>query len=207
MNYLAKRLAGFLADNSSRSVHTDELRYGIEIVLGALLQIILVAIAAVLAGILKETITVMLTAFLYRRYTGGVHCEKYYRCTVSTIFTLLIIGKAAAMFTIDYMWVSMTLVLLLSLYLIFTVVPVDNPVLTIDDPMQRRKMKTGAMTVLLTMLTVSSLLIIKFQLNSFGTAILLGLFWQDITLFRPGIIYIHAWDKLFGTLEHLLERR
>lgn len=207
MHNFAQRLAGFLADNSSRPVHADELRYGIEIVLGALLQIILVAIAAVLAGILKETITVMLTVFLYRRYTGGVHCEKYYRCTVSTIFTVLIIGKAAAMFTIDYMWVSIALVLLLSSYLIHKVVPVDNPVLAIDDPVQRRKMKTGAMTVLLAMLTVSSLLIINFQLDSIGTAILLGLFWQDITLFRPGIVYIHAWDKLFGSLEHLLERR
>lgn len=207
MNYLAKHLAGFLADNSSRPVHTDELRYGIEIVLGALLQIILVAIAAVLAGVLKETITVMLTAFLYRRYTGGVHCEKYYRCTVSTIFTVLIIGKAATMLTIGYMWVSIALVLLLSLYLIYKVVPVDNPVLVIDDPVQRRKMKTGAMTVLLAMLTVSSLLIIKFQLDSLGIAILLGLFWQDLTLFRPGIVYIHAWDKLFGSLEYLLERR
>lgn len=207
MNSIAQRLAGFLAGNSSRPVHVDELRYGIEIVLGALLQIILVAIAAAIVGILKETMAVMLTAFLYRRYTGGVHCEKYYRCTVVTIFTLLILGKAAVLLTVDYWWAEVALVLLLSLYLIHKVAPVDNPTLVIDDPGQRRQMKKGATTVLLVMIIIASVFVMQLQFHSAATAILLGLLWQDLTLFRPGIVYIHMWDKLLGSLEPLWERR
>lgn len=207
MHSLAQRMAGFLAGNSTRPVHTDELRYGIEIVLGALLQILLVAIVAAVAGLLQETIAVMLTVLLYRRYTGGEHCEKYYRCTMSTLFTVLILGKAAALFPADYWGAGVGLILVLSLYLIDKVVPADNPVLRIDDPGQRRQMKIGAIAVLLAMLTFASILILGFQFNSLGIAILLGLFWQDLTLFRPGIVYIHAWDKLFVSLERLWERR
>jgi accessory gene regulator B len=197
-------MAGFLEENSSRTVNADELRYGIEIVLGALLQIILIAIAAAVAGILKETMAALLTVFLYRRYTGGEHCEKYYRCTISTLFTVLILGKAAALLSSSYWWAGTTFVLLLSFYLIKKVVPVDNPVLRIDDPGQRRQMKVGAMAVLLVLLTVSSILIMLFSLEPLGSAILLGLFWQDITLFRPGILYIQAWDKFFDSMEQLL---
>ena len=207
MHNLAQRLAGILAENSSQTVHTDELRYGIEIVLGALLQIILVALAAAVANILIETMAVLITLFLYRRYTGGEHCETYYRCTVSTIFTVLILGKAAALLSADYWRIAMIMVCLLSSYLIYKVVPADNPVLTIDDPGQRQQMKIGAMAVLLAMLIVSSVFVVKYHQNAVGAAILLGLFWQDLTLFRPGKIYINVWDKLFGSLERLLERR
>lgn len=207
MNSLAKRMAGFLADNSTRPVQADELRYGIEIVLGALLQIVLVGIAAAAADLFKETMTVLFTVFLYRRYTGGKHCEKYYRCTVSTLFTVLILGMAAALITVDYWWLETALVLLLSLYLIDKVAPVDNPALINDDPEQRRRMKMGATVILLILLAFSSVLVLKFQLPSVGSAILLGLFWQDLTLFRPGMLYIHAWDKLLGSLELLWERR
>jgi accessory gene regulator B len=207
MHNLAQRLAGILAENSSQMVHTDELRYGIEIVLGALLQIILVALVASVANIFKETLAVIFTVFLYRRYTGGEHCETYYRCTVSTLFTVLILGKVAAVLSVEYWSIAMSMVLLLSSYLVYKVVPVDNPVLAIDDPRQRRQMKIGAMGVLLVMLVVSSVLVVQYQQNAVGAAILIGLFWQDLTLFRPGKIYINMWDKLFSFLEHLLERR
>lgn len=43
MNLLARKLAHLLVENSDDTFFEDEIRYGLEIVLGALLQIVLIA--------------------------------------------------------------------------------------------------------------------------------------------------------------------
>lgn len=206
MNRLAQLLANTLSQYSVSSVNVDEVRYGIEIVLGAMVQILLVAIAAIIVGVCGETMLALLTAFVYRRYTGGIHCEKYYRCTITTIINFLLLGIIAIHIPIQYQWLYIVIVSCTSILLIKLAVPVDNPILVISDPLQRKIMKVGAFYVFIVMLVISTGLILL-EKQSLGIAILLGLLWQDITLIKPGKIYINAWDRFFENLEQLVERR
>jgi accessory gene regulator B len=71
-----------------RNINEDNIRYGMEIFLGALLQIVILLSIAWVLGIIKPTAAIVCASGFYRRLAGGAHCGRYYRCTIFSIYTL-----------------------------------------------------------------------------------------------------------------------
>ena len=204
MNYLAKKLAHMLAKYANDSFFEDEIRYGIEIALGSLFQIALIVLLALLLGIWKEVLAIIITAVLYRRYSGGPHCNAYYRCTITSLVTFITLGFIAEYIPTDYLPVYIICLTVLSAFVIHDYVPVDNPINIITDESVRRKRQQQSYLVLLLLLAI---IVVGYLIEQkiLVISILLGLFWQNFTLIPLGHAFVHLWDKLFDGIEKLFK--
>ncbi|MDD3363465.1 MAG: accessory gene regulator B family protein [Syntrophomonas sp.] len=205
MNSLAKKLAHLLAENASHSVLEDEIRYGLEIALGGLLQAIIIMVVALLLGIGKEVLAIITTAALYRRYSGGPHCQAYYRCTITSLVSFVVLGYVSRYIPANYLSGYIIGLAIMSLYLIHYYVPVDNPINPITDESTKRKRKIKSYWILLLVLLASTVFGEIMDKKLVAIALLLGMFWQNFTLLPWGHTYVHLWDQFFEKTEKFLK--
>ena len=204
MNLLAKKLAHLLVENTDDPFYEDEIRYGLEIVLGALLQIILIALAAMFLGIVKEVLAIVCTAALYRRYSGGPHCKTYYRCTITSLIIFIAMGFIVKYVPVYYLPVYITCLAICSALVIHFYVPVDNPINIITDQfiIKKRKQQSYLILLLFLLIMIGGYLL---KQELLVIAVLLGLLWQNFTLLPWGQAFINLWDQLFERIEELLK--
>ncbi len=62
MNHFAKKLAHLLTRNSQATIEEDEVRYGIEVMLGSLLQLVLVLGSAYWLNLFYEASGILLVS-------------------------------------------------------------------------------------------------------------------------------------------------
>lgn len=203
MNLMARKLAHLLAENSNGSFFEDEIRYGLEIALGALWQIIIIALTALLLGIAKEVLSVALSAAVYRRYSGGPHCQTFYRCTLTSLVTFVGLGYISRNIPFSYLSFYIAFIAAFTVLIIHSRVPVDNPINPISDKqiIRKRKQKSYFMVFLVLLASIYTGYISEGKLVSI--ALLLGLLWQNFTLLPWGRSYIYLWDRLFDKVEKL----
>jgi len=204
MKQFAQKLAHLLAQNSHKTVHEDELRYGIEVLLGSFLQAVLLLALSFLSGLFYEAVGIMMASALYRRYSGGAHCTAYYRCTLTSIITFLPLAYLVRL-SLPYLnlavIISTSLVLLLITWL---KAPVDNPAKPITDSLQRQSLRRKALLMALVLCLIAVGLL--FVSPRWSAAIMMGLLWQSITLTKPGHIYISLWDNLLLNIEKIIRK-
>lgn len=206
MNQLAKKLAHLLVENADDVYFEDEIRYGLEIVLGALLQLVLITLAALLLGIVKEVLAMVCTAALYRRYSGGPHCKTYFRCTVTSLIIFITLGFFVKFVPVCYLPVYITCLAIFSVFVIHFYVPVDNPINIIDDELIIKKCKQRAYCILLLLLLIM-MCGYFWHYDLLVTAVLLGLLWQNFTLLPWGQTFIGLWDQLLARIEEFPKRK
>ncbi len=204
MKQFAQKLAHLLAQNSHKTVHEDELRYGIEVLLGSFLQAVLLLALSFLSGLFYEAVGIMMASALYRRYSGGAHCTAYYRCTLTSIITFLPLAYLVRL-SLPYLnlavIISTSLVLLLITWL---KAPVDNPAKPITDSLQRQSLRRKALLMALVLCLIAVGLL--FVSPRWSAAIMMGLLWQSITLTKPGHIYMSLWDNLLLNIEKIIRK-
>jgi len=207
MNRLARKLAHLLAENAGNSsYHEDEVRYGLEIFLGGLLQIIIIMAVALLLGIAKEVLAIIIPAAVYRRYADGPHCQAYYRCTIASLVNFILLGYISRYIPTNYLPMYITPLIVLTILIIHYYVPAENPINPVTDEAIRRTRKQKSYLVMLVILLISMFAAYYMEEKPVAIAILLGLFWQNITLLPGGQAYIHLWDRFFETIEEKLKR-
>lgn len=201
MHNLAVRLSEFLARNSNFQGSQDEIRYGLEVFLGAAFQVVIIIGIAFSLGIGKEVAIILISAALLRRYSGGIHCQAYYRCTLCGIFVFTGLGCLAHVVKTDYFAVVFPLSLLLAGMIVYWKAPVDNPANPIVDVGKRQSLKYKSIAILL-MLFVTAFVAGQIGYAVAATSILIGLLWQSFTLTPGGHLFINTWDKVFASIEN-----
>ena len=206
MHYLAQKLARNLKAHSEQTADEDVIRYGAEVALGALFQLSIFMAAAYLCGLFYEMAGILAASALLRRYSGGAHCSKYYRCTLSGLFTYLFLAYLLRYISPEYYIFYLTAAALVCYGLIYRLAPVDNPAKRIIDPIQRRRLRNKSYAVV-TVLLLLSVIFRHQDCPVMALALLLGLLWQSFTLTSGGGQFIAAWDRFLLRIEILLERR
>ncbi|MEA4925098.1 MAG: accessory gene regulator B family protein [Syntrophomonadaceae bacterium] len=207
MNLIAKRLAHLLAENAPDTFYEDEIRYGLEIYLGALFQLLLIILVAMLLGIAGEVAVVAMAAALYRRYSGGAHCQAFYRCTLTSLVAFNLFGLASNYLPLSYWSYYIILTGVCSAMIIRCYVPVDNPGLRITDEAIRAKRRQQSYGVILLVIMASILLQYIQGAEIFSVALLIGLMWQNFTLIPAGHKCTCFLDHIFGKMEKMTRER
>lgn len=204
MKQFAQQLAHLLARNSQETICEDEIRYGIEVLLGSILQIALLLAIAFWLGLFYEAVGILMASALYRRYSGGAHCTAYYRCTLTSLITFLPLAYLTQFLLPYNNLLTVCSAGLVVLTIAWLKAPVDNPTNPITDPMRRQvlRKKSFIMAVLLWFLAITLLFVYPLG----GVAIMMGLLWQSITLTTPGHIYMSAWDNIFLHIEKTIRK-
>ena len=204
MNQLATKIARLLCNNANGSFFEDEIRYGLEVSLGALFQIAIIIAIALLLGIGKEVLATLAAAALYRQFSGGAHCQAYYRCTIVSLITYILLGYLSKYIPAYYLPGYIIFLMVFSILIVHYKVPVDNPAKMITDELQKKRLKLKSYLLLL--LLFAAVIVTGYFIGQKLLAIcfLLGLFWQNLALLRLGHVYIDIWDRFFASIEKLL---
>lgn len=94
------KLAGAIAVHMTQATglekdKTDQLRYGLEIILGTLIKGAILFSLAYLLKILPQVALALAAGGLFRLLSGGAHCTSYWRCLVLGVTVYMFIGLAA----------------------------------------------------------------------------------------------------------------
>lgn len=185
------------------------LAYGLEAVMGGLVQLTVLAIVPFLFGIGPTTWAAAGTAALFRLPTGGAHCRAFDRCLISSLGTFMLAGTAGVMFArqvSSYLFPFVLVILCVAALATVFYVPADTSSRPIVDRREKLRLKAWAFSVLGLYLP----LYLSFRHSIAPELVLaggMGLLIQTITLTPWGYLAIQAMDRFLATLLGIFKQR
>lgn len=181
ISQLSHKLAIKLCQYSNRKQEVEYVRFGLEIVLGGLLKIILLLILSSLFGVVHIMLAAFLTFAFFRSITGGQHFSTYLRCLMAGLLLLLGISIITTKFlmnlSIEIHLVLLAISILFAMILTYFYAP-SNHFYKISTQQQRNKLRQLAFLMICLWGTV---LLFLFKMNVFPDLLLasiLGLLFQ-----------------------------
>lgn len=201
-NSIANKVASELnMDNDKREV----IAYGAFALIQTFISILLVGIFGFVFHVAFEALIVLFTASILRKYSGGAHASSAGNCT--SIGIIICIGQALLISLIVNKWVNFKIALIIELivfiwsyYMIYKLVPVDNPSKRIKSEQKRKRMKKGSFIILsIYLLIVILLMILYFNIRKtallvYALCIIGGIAWQMFTLTKSGHLILAKID-------------
>jgi len=195
----SSKMAKYITDVTELgSGQTDSVRYGLEIILGALIKGVILLTTACFLGILPQVIIALACGGLLRLVSGGAHCTSYLRCLGCGLVIYLSSGEIA-IFLEKSLSHDLLPVILLSCYLIMALcaclwAPAEVPYRTINY-------KEWILFKGFTLLFLTALLAVAFLSGghirvSFIMAGLLALLAQTFSFTPPGYLVIGKIDDI-----------
>lgn len=147
--------------------------YGLEIILGALVQLTLLILLSLVMDVFITTMVCMIAFASLRYFGGGVHLSTYSGCLTVSVALLLALGKLA---TIDISFEALTVISILALlmgtFIIIRWVPAGTDKKQIKDEATRLRQRKKALMILITWFVITLLLITqKSTANAFAVAL------------------------------------
>lgn len=91
MDNYYKKITSFLVENCNISTQDSELyEYAIKVVIHDILNIGIIFLFGYLLGFLNECLCLFTTFFMLRKFTGGLHAERYINCLISSTILILL---------------------------------------------------------------------------------------------------------------------
>ena len=97
---LSEKILSFIMNNTNIPIdETDVYKYGIEITISSVLNIILIIILSLLFGNLVSGICFLFCFILLRQFTGGYHAESYFKCNLALAVSYICISLVSNAFS------------------------------------------------------------------------------------------------------------
>lgn len=189
---LAEYICGELSLNEAKK---DVLAYGLEVLIGALIKVIVFIIVPLALGILKPFMIAYLTAGFLKLSSGGYHCSAYYRCLITTLLIFSAIAELAIHLPQSIPAFEITMAsLVIALVAFIMLAPVDVPEKPIISPKRRKALKAASIVTVV----ILFLILIIYQpgqetLLAFSLSVLFHVF----TLTKLGQKFLVWLDNIF----------
>lgn len=195
----SSKIAKYITDGAELgSGQTDSVRYGLEIILGALIKGVILLTSACFLGILPQVIIALICGSLLRLVSGGAHCTSYLRCLSCGLVVYLCAGKIALNLE-KFLDPDQLAIILLLCFLAMALcaclwAPAEVPHRTINY--EEWILFKGLTMVLLTVFLTAAFLSIVHVRLSYIMAGLLALLAQTFSFTPPGYLIIGKIDEL-----------
>lgn len=164
MLWVTDKLIAFMIKNSVISDDDDTVafyRYGIEISISSLLNILLVLIIGMIVGRLINALVFLCTFVFVRRFTGGYHADTYFRCNLIMCMGFIVVNLSSVLFMNSLSVFHAVTIETVVIVIIVLFGPIENP----NKPIGiKDKKKYKALSIIIvTGLSVLSLILIGFH--------------------------------------------
>lgn len=209
LNRLAQKTAIYLARELALDPgKTDTLRYGLEIIYGAIIKGTALFSLAHLLGILPEVAFAAVSRFSYRLLSGGAHCSSYWRCLTLGLLIFLGAGELGShlgrCLPDGFLRHSLAAVYILSFLCVIAWAPGEVPFKKITKTSERVLFKTLSV-VYLSLWLATSLSVAGYYAPSLAYAGLIAVLVQSLSFSPPGYKTYHKFDGLWGRIIKLKE--
>jgi accessory gene regulator B len=194
---ISKKLANSLGTTLMTSAEQIEIyAYGLEIILGAVIKLVLILFLAFLLGTLDTTIILFVFFALFRCFGGGAHLSTYPRCLVFGVCLIVSLGYLAqTTISINTLIILSALSLALNIFTCIKWVPAGTEKKYIIEPSLRLRQKQRYFLVIIGW-CLTLLLLIKLSLLTYGFAVLLGSFGAMLLILPSGYWLLNTIDNL-----------
>ncbi len=149
-----KKLSLALAHAISNNIEIEEAvgvyAYGLEIVFGSLVKIIILFALSYLFGIVRPLFFVLLAFVPIRHFAGGTHLSTYMRCLALGVMMLLILARLSLVgITYSSLLGFFAFTEIITLHSIYRWVPAGTEKKTVNDPKLRMNRKVNTVKVVL----------------------------------------------------------
>jgi len=190
MKQLADRFASAMVREACFDRPVEVVAYGLEIILNIIVQTGIILIIACILHIFPTVLIAIISAIIFRSFSGGTHCSNFYSCTVLSTTVFISIGYLALKITMGtYFFVTVYTIMLLA-------TTIWAPVNT-QKVLKKRTatlLKLSSLTFLMLMFGISTTLQLQKELIA---AAVMGLAWQVFSLTPLGIFIISKVDESF----------
>jgi accessory gene regulator B len=174
--------------------------YGLQLITYAIVDLLLIIMAAWWLKALPATLILISTTALLRNFAGGAHSGSPVTCAILGMIVSPGLGKlamiAAPLMTLALSAGLLTAGWLVSLAINWRLAPVDSPAKPINDPVKRHRFKIISVSIVLMIGIIQLLLLIFNRRSAYVLAISFGLWWQTFTLTQIGHRFATLLDKI-----------
>lgn len=196
---IGQGIGSYVAKKVYRLEQTEFLSYGAEILIGSILKLGILFFIAFILDIVSEVAVLLMITGLIRTLSGGAHCSAYYRCLITSVLTLTILGYTISntYSLLKSLPIGFLIVLaVLSSYLYWCYAPQapDN------KPFKNRKKRLAFRWYTLFAVTIiSSISVLLGTKSIIAWTMAFALLWQAFTLTPAGHSFISMVDVLLTT--------
>jgi accessory gene regulator B len=193
---IGQAVGSYVAKKVSKFEQAEYLSYGAEILLGSILKLSILFFTAFMLDVISEVTVLLIIIGLIRTLSGGVHCTAYYRCLVTSVLTLTVLGYLVKI-TYPFLMLAPISVLIgiivLSAYLYWRYAPLAP----LNKPFNSKTKELAfRWYTLSTVMTLSAVSIILGKNSLIAWTMAFGLLWQAFTLIPVGHSFIRLLDVL-----------
>lgn len=173
MKNLVSRILDFMINNnviSTESYELDFYRYGIEITLSSLINVILIFLIGIIAHRIYSSIIFLVVFILMRSLTGGFHADTYLKCNLITSLSFILLLVVYEIITKHFSLNVVIFIAILQSIIIALLSPIEN----INKPIGSKVVYKIISTVLSLSLSILSIVLIINGIN-IGLIVLLTL--------------------------------
>lgn len=201
---LSVKCAAYLA----RELETDRIRenrmaFGLELLLGEIIKLLLIITISYLLGILPEVLTITLTAGFLRLASGGEHCSAYFRCLIGGISCFMLLGGAVhilnSLISNTALWLTVCTGSLVSGLILWKYAPGDTVNKPINTAEERQLFKKWSFIILGVYLTIMVFMMQSPAVRLLVLPMIIGILEQSFTVTPWGYDFIHGIDRLLGS--------
>lgn len=201
---LSVKCAAYLA----RELETDRIQenrmaFGLELLLGEIVKLVLVITVSYLLGILPEVLTITLTAGFLRLASGGEHCSAYYRCLIGGLSCFILLGGIAHIINPligdTAFWLIICIGSLISATILWQYAPGDTANKPINTREQKELFRKWSFVILGLYFVI---MVVIMQLPAARILVfpmVIGILEQSFTITPWGYNFIHGIDRLLGS--------
>lgn len=138
---ISDKITMFIYRNASLDEDMKEIyKYGIEITISSLLNVVLVLLCAVFTGDIINGITYLICLIPMRSYCGGYHASTYLKCNTAMLVTFISVITVNFIITqlVGHEIIVLAVLDILAFVPIWLFAPVKNPNKELDDKKARK---------------------------------------------------------------------
>ncbi len=114
----------------------EAYEYGLKIMIVNIAGVLISLIIGILMSAIIETVVFLLSFAFTRRFTGGYHADKFYKCTLTT-GTLVLVSNILTK-NMSLPWWSCLIISLISLFVFIRYAPIENENKPLSGRLKRR---------------------------------------------------------------------
>jgi accessory gene regulator B len=189
---ISNEIGSKISSNLNLDKDTEEIiAYGAFAVLQTIWSFLCVIILGGIFKVLMESIIIVLTIAIFRKYSGGIHANSPNKCAICgaiiCVGMALVVKNISISFNLMFILIHI-LAYIYSYYIICKFVPVDTkskPIDNIDEKLRLKKCSFLVISILLLIEVLLILLYLKYNniiLIYYGSCVIVGVIWQSFTL-------------------------
>ncbi|HGG0417740.1 TPA: accessory gene regulator ArgB-like protein [Clostridium sporogenes] len=189
---VSNKIGNKISSNLNLDKDTEEIiTYGAFAVLQTLWAFLCVIILGVIFNVLVESIIIVLTIAIFRKYSGGIHANSPNKCAIFGAFICVGLSLFVKNISIDFNLTFIGIFIFTffcSYYTIYKFVPVDTKNKPIENKEEKLRLKKCSFLIIGILFLIEILLILfylKYKYNTliyYGNCIIMGVVWQSFTL-------------------------